>query len=406
MRVMSKNKFRLLLGFMIFSILALITLVTIEVNNHFVIKSIESNPNDKTEMNFNDIPGKQVSDELQGVKEDLSEVSENEDMENAVEIPIEEPPKSDISLLFAGDVLLSSHHLNLYDKKNAKIHGILSKELVEIMNSVDVMMINQEFPFSTRGTKMDDKQYTFRVDPNRVNVFPEMGVDIVSLANNHTLDFGTDALLDTIDTLDNAKIKHVGAGRNLEAAKLTKSFEIYDKKIAFLGASRVIPVYEWNAMKEQPGLFTTYDPTLLLEEIKIAKNNNDIVVVYVHWGIERAKHPKDYQRNLGKQYIDAGADIIIGSHPHVLQGIEYYKGKPIVYSLGNFIFGSRNFSTMLLKVKINMDNEITLSLIPCQSTNGYTIQKDKKQWKEFNKYMEQISFNTIIDEDGFVKSKE
>lgn len=403
---MSKKKFGLLLGFMLFSILALITLVTIEVNNYFVIKSIESNPNDKTEIINNDNPEKQISDGLQGEQEELSEVSDIVDIEDSEEVPKEEPPKSDISLLFAGDVLLSNHHLNLYDKKNAKIHGILSKDLVDIMNSVDVMMINQEFPFSTRGTKMEDKQYTFRVNPNRVNIFPEMGIDIVTLANNHTLDFGTDALLDTIDTLDNAKIKHVGAGKNLEEAKLTKSFEINDKKIAFLGASRVIPVYEWNAMKEQPGLFTTYDPTLLLEEIKIAKNNNDIVVVYVHWGIERAQYPKDYQRNLGKQYIDAGADIIIGSHPHVLQGIEYYKGKPIVYSLGNFIFGSSNFSTMLLKAEINTDNEITLSLIPCQSMNGYTIRKDKKQWKEFNKYMEQISFNAIIDEDGFVKSKE
>lgn len=406
MRIMSKKKFGLLLGFMLFSILTLITVVVIEVNHYLVIKDIESNPNDKSQI-INDTPEKQESDVLPNEEEDLTEASnKEEDIDIKDEIPKEEPSKSDISLLFAGDVLLSNHHLCLFDKKNSNIHGILSKELVDIMNSVDVMMINQEFPFSNRGTKMEDKQYTFRVDPNRVNILLKMGVDIVTLANNHTLDFGTDALLDTIDTLDNTKLKHVGAGRDLEDAKLTNSFEINNKKIAFLGASRVIPVYEWNAMKEKPGLFTTYDPTLLIEEIKAAKNDNDIVVVYVHWGIERAEYPEDYQRNLGKQYIDAGADIVIGSHPHVLQGIEYYKGKPIVYSLGNFIFGTSNFSTMLFRVDINPENAITISLIPCQSNNGYTIQKDKKQWIEFYQYMEQISFNVIIDEDGVIKSKE
>ena len=85
-------------------------------------------------------------------------------------------------------------------------------------------------------------------------------------------------------------------------------------------------------------MLTTYDPKILVDEIKKLREQCDYLVVYVHWGIERSERPEDYQRSLGKQYIDAGADVVIGSHPHVLQGVEYYKGKPIVYSLGNFIF--------------------------------------------------------------------
>ena len=97
-------------------------------------------------------------------------------------------------------------------------------------------------------------------------------------------------------------------------------------------------------------MLATYDPTLLLEEIRKQKQENDYVFVMVHWGIERDERPQEYQRTLGKQYIDAGADLVIGSHPHVLQGVEYYKEKAIVYSLGNFIFGSSIPRTALLEV--------------------------------------------------------
>ena len=89
-----------------------------------------------------------------------------------------------------------------------------------------------------------------------------------------------------------------------------------------------------------PGYSTTYDPSILLNEIKAAQGQCDYLVVYVHGGIERNTQPEEYQRTLARQYIDAGADLVVGSHPHVLQGIEYYKGKPILYSLGNFVFGS------------------------------------------------------------------
>ncbi|ROR29353.1 poly-gamma-glutamate synthesis protein (capsule biosynthesis protein) [Mobilisporobacter senegalensis] len=393
---MSKKKFALLLGFMIFSLLTLSIVIGMEVINYF---------NTKDNIQISDTPEK---NNVVPIEENIPEIIEGEESDENIseeENSVEEPD-SPISLAFAGDVLLSNHQLNQYDKGNNKIHGILSKDLADIMLTADIMMVNQEFPFSSRGTQAEDKQYTFRVDPERVNILSEMGIDIVTLANNHTLDYGIDALLDSIDTLDRENIKHVGAGRNLEEAKLLESFELQNKKIAFLGASRVIPVYEWNAMENKPGLFTTYDPALLLDEIKAAKQNHDIVVVYVHWGIERAEYPKDYQRNMGKLYIEAGADVVIGAHPHVLQGIEYYRGKPIVYSLGNFVFGTSTFQTMVLKTEINTENEIVISIIPCQSNNGYTTLKDKKQWKEFYKYMEQISFNVTIDENGVVHSKE
>ena len=150
-------------------------------------------------------------------------------------------------------------------------------------------------------------------------------------------------------------------------------------------------------------MLATYDPTRLLEKIKEAKLVNDYVVVYVHWGVEREEFPKDYQRTLGRQYIDAGADLVVGSHPHVLQGIEYYQGKPIVYSLGNFVFGSSIPKTMLLKVRLEGE-QAELSVIPGTSSAGYTrelTEEGKKQ--EFYQYLEGIS-DIAIDEQGTICS--
>lgn len=403
---MSKKKFRFLAGFMIFTAIAFVAVATMVALDYLYPKEtiIESNREDAVDKSGaansieNEIDAKEKSEELSNKGVDTSpELSDGIDNKENI------PAQTEVNILFGGDVLLSSPQLNLYDKNNFLVQAILSEELISEMKHADIMMFNQEFPFSNQGDKMEDKQYTFRTDPKRVNIWNELGVDIVTLANNHILDYGIPALLDTITTLDNAGIKHVGAGKDIEDAKKTEQFMIGDKKIGILGASRVIPVYEWNAFEHKAGLFTTYDPTLLIEEIKKAKVENDIVIVYVHWGIERAKHPEEYQRTLGKQYIDAGADLVVGSHPHVLQGIEYYKNKPIVYSLGNYVFGQSEYTTMLLKAKCNHKNEITMSLIPAHSKNAYTKILPAKQTEDFYDNIEQISINITIDEDGTVK---
>lgn len=302
-------------------------------------------------------------------------------------------------LVFAGDVLLSDHVLQAYEKGGG-IRGVVGPEFLEKILSADIFMVNEEFPFSSRGTQAEDKQYTFRLPPEKVSIFQEMGIDIVTLANNHALDFGTDALLDTCRTLDEAGILRVGAG-TLEEAKSWQTIEAGGKKIGFLGATRVIPVADWAATVYSPGMFATYDPTELLEKIKEARAVHDYVVVYVHWGAEREEFPKDYQKTLGHQYIDAGADLVIGSHPHVLQGIEYYKGKPIVYSLGNFVFGSSIPRTMLLEVQLDGEEPV-LKVIPGTSSAGYTRELTKEEEKqEFYRYLEGIS-SVAIDENGVV----
>ena len=139
-------------------------------------------------------------------------------------------------------------------QQGGDISGVLDGELSRVIDESDIFMVNQEFPFSGRGTAAPDKQFTFRLPTEKVSMFGEMGIDIVTLANNHALDFGTDALVDTLDTLDGAGIPHVGAGRNLDEAKEPVLLEVKGKTIGFLGASQVIPEGSWNATSTRPGI--------------------------------------------------------------------------------------------------------------------------------------------------------
>lgn len=393
MREMNKVKARLLISFIITVTCLSILLIIREAKSAIQQKGLQ----DDVDHHLVD-----TSEEHNDNKEDLSTDVE-EDIDTTEVILDDEI--NDVTMIFGGDVLLSDYHLSLYDQNNSSITSIVGTPLLEYMRSGDIFMVNQEFPFSNRGEKHKDKQYTFRIDPSRVNMMNELGIDIVTLANNHVLDYGEDALLDSIDILNREQIRLVGAGSDINSAKKPVVYDIGGKKIAYLAASRVIPVPEWNATTHKAGLLTTYDPSILLEEIKQAKSSNDYVVVYVHWGIEREEYPEDYQRNLGKQYIDAGADLVIGSHPHVLQGIEYYNGKPIVYSLGNYIFNSRTYSTMLIEAKVDKDNELTLSIIPCHSENGRITYEKEELWIEFYKKIEKRSFQATISEDGIVSEK-
>lgn len=277
---------------------------------------------------------------------------------------------AEIVMLFAGDVYLSNHVLNAYDQAGG-IGGVLDEGIRAETLAADIFMVNQEFPFTERGTAAADKQFTFRVPESRMHLMQEMGVDIVTLANNHILDFGTVGLLDSCDALDRAGILYVGGGEDFNRASALKTIVIGDKTIGFLGTSRVYMDASWAAGDSHPGVFSTYDTTLPLEAIKEARDQCDYLVVYVHWGVEREETPKDYQKTMGRAYIDAGADLVVGSHPHVLQPMEEYNGKTIVYSLGNFVFGSSIPKTALLKV-VWGEEGTEVSLIPCTSSGGYT----------------------------------
>ena len=311
--------------------------------------------------------------------------------------------QEDTVLLFGGDVLIKASTESIY--KNNGVTGLVSEEILAEMQNADIMMVNHEFQFSTRGEPMEDKQFTFQTDPKNVQILLDLGIDIVSLANNHSLDFGQDALQDTFVTLDEAGILYAGAGDSKERAEELQVIEVNGKKFGFLAATRVIPVAGWDVRNKQPGLFTTYDDTRLVERIRESKEECDFLAVYVHWGIEREEYPEEYQNVIAKHCVEAGADVIIGAHPHVLQGIEFIEGKPIFYSLGNYIFNNSTPKTMLVKVLIKSDDTVEYSLIPAFATNGQTQVMEGAEAEKLYTYMNEMSVNNNVNSDCIVKEK-
>ncbi len=315
-----------------------------------------------------------------------------------------EAVKAAVRLLFAGDVYLSDHVLEAYDAAGG-IDGVLSQGYQAEIQAADYFVTNEEFPFSTRGTPAPDKQFTFRVHPEKVKLMQEMGIDLVTLANNHALDYGRDAMLDTIDTLDHAGIRHVGAGKNLAEARKPAIVELNGRTFAFIGATRVYPEADWAAGTDSAGMFSAYDGgAALAEEVKAAKQQADYVIAYVHWGIEREEMPNEVQKSIAHRLVDAGADLVVGAHPHVLQGLEYYQGVPIAYSLGNFVFGSSIPSTALLQADVD-DEGIRLRLIPGASAAGYTRKlDDTEKIAAFYEKMSGLSSGVKIDAEGYLSA--
>lgn len=327
---------------------------------------------------------------------------QSSDTEDAADIKeIEVQDNGTAVLAFAGDVMFSDAYLEAYVQSG--ISAIADDEMLKAMQEADLFILNEEFPFSLRGEPMADKQFTFRTDPKYVQIFKELGTDIVTLANNHALDYGRDAFCDTLETLDKAGIKRIGGGYNIAEAAAPAVYTVNGLSLAIFGATRVSPSAGWYAGTEQAGLLQTYDPSRLNAAIREAKQSYDYVIVFVHWGIEKNETPEEYQRTLAKGYIDAGADLVVGAHPHVLQGFEYYKGVPIIYSLGNYLFGNRTGQTLLLETVFSKEEPLAVRLVPCQRRNG--VLSEIQEPAELYQKLTDLSFDVSVDDNGILQPK-
>lgn len=303
------------------------------------------------------------------------------------------------TIIFTGDILFANAFKTGYDANG--IEGVIDQELLEELNAADILMVNNEFPFSDRGEPMEDKQYTFRCSPVYVKALNEMGVDVVSLANNHTLDYGKEALSDTFTTLDEAGILYGGAGESVERAEEVQIIEVNGKKYGFLAVSRVIPVADWKVEYSTPGIFSCYDDTRLIELVTEAKEECDFLAVYPHWGVEYAEYPESYQSTIAQRCIEAGADVIVGSHTHCLQGVSYMDGKPVFYSLGNFVFGRNIDRSAILKVTVDAEGNASYQFLPVYASGGVTYLAKGDQAVSICQYLDRIS-DAEVGEDGGV----
>lgn len=312
---------------------------------------------------------------------------------------------------FTGDMNFDDSIGTMQHLKANGLGAVISSDVRTVMDSSDIMMINNECTFSTRGEPIAGKAYTFRSDPANVSILQELGVDIAGIANNHVCDFGFEALSDTIATLDEAGIPNVGAGNNIDEAKRPWYFVANGKKIAFVAATQIERTYNYTkeATETTPGVLKTLNPDKYLEVIAAAKAHSDYVIAFVHWGTEGTNYYEADQVALAEKFVAAGADAIIGGHTHCLQGITYIEDVPVIYSLGNFWFGStptdgvNKKDTGIAQVIIEQQGSIRFRFLPCVQENRQTyLVTDETEKARIIAFEQQLSKGVIIDVDGYV----
>jgi poly-gamma-glutamate capsule biosynthesis protein CapA/YwtB (metallophosphatase superfamily) len=214
-----------------------------------------------------------------------------------------------------------------------------------LLNRADLAVANLECAVSTRGAPVAGKRYTFRGRPSSLAAAGRFaGLDVVSLANNHSLDYGREAFIDTIRHATRAGISVAGGGSNLAAARTPAVREAGGLRVAFLAYSDVRPL-GFDAGAGIAGTNPAF-PHIIAPDVQRARRSADVVVVYFHWGEERTVRPTGRQRALGRLALASGATVVLGAHPHVLQPLERPSPRKLVaWSLGNFVFGATSPGT-------------------------------------------------------------
>ncbi len=245
------------------------------------------------------------------------------------------------TLTLCGDVFTGAEFAAA-EVSYGKGYGFL--QVSPYLRASDLSIVNLETAITERGSTKKRAGYAFRAKASTLSVLIDAGIDAVSIANNHVYDFGDEGLMDTLDALEQAGIPYTGAGINLEDAAKAVFLKTKGYTIGFLAFDQYIPWEAWSATESTPGVatFTREKYAYLLRRVTETAKECDCLVVSLHWGTEYTYKASAWEQEVAHAIIDAGGDVIYGHHPHVLQGIELYKGCPILYSCGNFLFYKKN----------------------------------------------------------------
>jgi poly-gamma-glutamate synthesis protein (capsule biosynthesis protein) len=264
-----------------------------------------------------------------------------------------EAPAPRVSMIFVGDLMLDDTPGRVIKQGRDPL-----KPFAAELAAADIRIGNLECVVATTGSAEPDKPYTFRAHPRTLKVLQHR-FDAVSLANNHSGDFGPVAFAQMLGLLDRAGIQHFGGGLDLASAHAPLIIERQGLRIALLGYDEFFPRH-FEADADKPGIAWSEDEQVRLD-IHRARSvfHADLVIPFMHWGWEHEPLASSRQRQLARLMIDAGADAVIGSHPHVTQDIEFVQGKPVIYSLGNFVFDGFdqpiNNTGWLLRLELDRD---------------------------------------------------
>lgn len=272
-------------------------------------------------------------------------------------------PSTPVLIHAVGDVNFDTSYIpnlatNGYEYAFAGLDGLFERD--------DLTIINLECSPSLLGAPLD-KAFTFRCDPASLSVARQAGVEVANLANNHGQDFGTEAMLDGRDNVNRSGMRAVGVGPNLAIATRPAVFDVGPWRVAVLGMGGVVPSSTWLATEESPGMASGDDIEQMAEAVRAAAEIADFVAVSIHWMWELETEPRPDDRERAEAMIAAGADMIFGHHPHRLGELEFIEGKPVFWTLGNFIWprlSDAGSTTAVARVVIHPDGRLEACLIP------------------------------------------
>lgn len=278
------------------------------------------------------------------------------------------PPAEEITLAFAGDVHFTGRTLPLLKNPDTAFGPYAAQ-----LRAADFAMVNLETAVTDRGTPQP-KEFHFRAPTTAYAAIQAAGIDLVSIANNHTLDYGQVGLLDTLDSAKTAGMPIVGAGHNTTEAYAPYLVTVKGVRLAVIGLSQVHELKEqWKPTATRPGIAMAFDRKLSVAAVKAARAQADVVIAFMHWGTEGQGCPNGDQKSIAKALSDAGADLIIGTHAHVLLADGFLGGAYVHYGLGNFLWysTSKSTDTGLLTVTIKDGKVKTRQFTPgVVSNNG------------------------------------
>lgn len=307
--------------------------------------------------------------------------------------------KSNVTLFFTGDVMLGRG-----------VDGILSngvnifQNVKSLFQNSDGAIINLEGPFTSSSTNFK-QSIPLKANPSYAHVLKDNNVVVACLANNHIMDYGSKGLSDTISSLKSSGVNYTGAGENLEQATQPVYLNVKGRKIAVLNFmdNTTFPEFsasEMSAATTNSSGYALADWNIIKNRIDEAKNNSDATVVVFHYGNEYSTSPNTDQIELSHKCIDEGADMVIGSHPHVIQKVESYNGKPIFYSLGNFVFDQSNPEThpsLMVEMQL-IGNEAKVIVHPMLLVGSMPRPMDNSSGVQLlNRLKSQSSLNMTIE---------
>lgn len=308
-----------------------------------------------------------------------------------------EKEEEELVLSFAGDIMFDKSVAGFIKSKG---EDYVFQGYEKYLKSSDIVFGNLETALSNNGQPVIDKEHTFRSSPKLAPFMKKYNFTAMSIANNHALDYGRAAFVESMKVLKENGISYGGGGHNKKEASDGVIIEKKGLKIGFIAFSSVIPSVDWYAGDKRPGIIGAYKvhEAAILKAVNNLDSKCDVLVVSIHWGKEGTTTVRERESELAYKLVDAGADVIMGHHPHVVQSFELYKDKLILYSLGNFIFTTSyseiSNKTILATARFDQSGKLkSVEAVPGIVKWGRPFPMDEVQGRAYLDYLNKMSIN-------------